>query len=85
MRICWVYTHAQNFTHARKVQSSAKMAEMWEQLRSSVRDILPPDVAEYEAEVIAATVVTSLLAFLGEEKCQVQAFQNYPAFRSACT
>ena len=44
------------------------MAEVLEQVRRHVRAYLPPEIAEYDNEVIGALAVTiSLLASVGED------------------
>lgn len=44
------------------------MAEVLEQVRRHVRAYLPPEMAEYDNEVIGAlAVIVSLPAFIGED------------------
>ena len=61
---------------ATRAGSKVTMADQWEQLKRSVRDFLPPEVAGHEAAVIAVAIVTSLLAFLGEQWTHIGAFQH---------
>lgn len=43
------------------------MAEVLEQVRRHVRAYLPPEMADYDNEVILFAVTVSLLAFIGED------------------
>lgn len=42
------------------------MAASWERVLRSVEQLLPPGLADYETEVVAVAVVSTLLAFVGE-------------------
>ena len=42
------------------------MADLWEGLVDKVEALLPPEIADYETEVLVVAIITTSLAFLGE-------------------